>query len=140
LLGYFFLASIMAGIGAVVGSEQESRQIAGIFSFVLVIPFFALVTFITDPNGVVPTVLTLFPLTSPVAVMLRLGFGSVPTWQLSLSMVLLLVTALFTAWASAKIFRWALLMYGKRPGLRDIARALRRPPTMATSATGERAG
>lgn len=140
LLGYFFFASIMAGIGAVVGSEQESRQIAGIFSFVLVIPFFALVTFITDPNGVVPTVLTLFPLTSPVAVMLRLGFGSVPTWQLLLSITLLFLTALFTTWASAKIFRWALLMYGKRPSLRDVLGALRRPATMGTSATGERAG
>jgi ABC-2 type transport system permease protein len=140
LLGYFFFASIMAGIGAVVGSEQESRQIAGIFSFVLVIPFFALVTFITDPNGVVPTVLTLFPLTSPVAVMLRLGFGSVPTWQLLLSITLLFLTALFTTWAAAKIFRWALLMYGKRPSLREVLGALRRPATMGTSATGERAG
>jgi ABC-2 type transport system permease protein len=88
----------------------------------------------------VPTVLTLFPLTSPVAVMLRLGFGSVPVWQLIASIMLLLLTTLFTAWASAKIFRWALLMYGKRPGLRDIARALRRPATMQTSATAERAG
>lgn len=140
LLGYFFLASLMAGIGAVVGSEQESRQFASIFSLVLVIPFFAITTFITDPNGIVPIILTLFPLTSPVAVMLRMGFASVPAWQLLLSIALLLLTTIFTIWASAKIFRWALLMYGKRPGVREILRALRRPPTMATTATGERAG
>jgi ABC-2 type transport system permease protein len=140
LLGYFFLASLMAGIGAVVGSEQESRQFAGIFSLVLVIPFFAITTFITDPNGAVPIALTLFPLTSPVSVMLRMGFASIPAWQLIVSIALLLLTTIFTVWASAKIFRWALLMYGKRPGLREILRALRRPPTMATTATGERAG
>ena len=140
ILGYFFLASLMAGIGAVVGSEQESRQFAGIFSLVLVIPFFAITSFITDPNGVIPTFLTLFPLTSPVAVMLRMGFASVPLWQLLLSIVLLLLTTIFTVWASAKIFRWALLMYGKRPGLREILGALRRPATMETTATGERAG
>lgn len=140
ILGYFLLASMMAGIGAVVGSEQESRQFAGIFSFVLVIPFIALVTFITDPNGTVPVALTLFPLTSPVAVMLRMGFGSIPTWQLIASIAILLVTTIFTVWASAKIFHWALLMYGKRPSLRELLRVLRRPTTMATSATGERAG
>lgn len=140
LLGYFLLSSMMAGIGAVVGSEQESRQLSGIFSLVLVIPFFAITTFITDPNGTLPTVLTLFPLTSPVAVMLRMGFGSIPTWQLLLSMGLLFVTALFTTWAAAKIFRWALLMYGKRPSLREVLRVLRRPAAMGTSATAERVG
>ena len=140
LLGYFFLASLMAGIGAVIGSEQESRQLAGIFSFLLVIPFFAMVSFITEPNGTVPVVMTLFPLTAPVAVMLRLGFGSVPAWQLLVSMGILLLTTIFTTWASAKIFRWALLMYGKRPGLREVLGALRRPSTMATSATAERLG
>jgi ABC-2 type transport system permease protein len=140
LLGYFFLASLMAGIGAVVGSEQESRQLAGIFSFLLLIPFFAMFSFITEPGGTVPTIMTLFPLTAPVAVMLRLGFGSVPTWQLLASMAILLLTTILTTWASAKIFRWALLMYGKRPGLRDILGALRRPGTMATSATAERLG
>lgn len=140
LLDYFFFGSIMAGIGAVVGSEQESRQIAGFLSFLSVIPFFFLVTFITDPNGAAPTILTLFPLTSPTAVMLRLGFGSIPTWQLVASIALLLLTTIFSVWASAKIFRWALLMYGKRPNLREILRALRRPTAMGTSATAERVG
>lgn len=140
LLDYFFFGSIMAGIGAVIGSEQESRQISGFLSFLGVIPFFFVVTFITDPNGVVPTVLTLFPLTSPIAVMLRLGLGSIPTWQLIVSIALLLLTTLFSVWASAKIFRWALLMYGKRAGLREILRVLRRPASMGTSATAERVG
>jgi ABC-2 type transport system permease protein len=140
LLDYFFFGSIMAGIGAVVGSEQESRQIAGFLTFLAVIPFFFLVTFITDPNGVVAAILTLFPLTSPIAVMLRLGLGAIPTWQLLVSIALLLLTTIFSVWASAKIFRWALLMYGKRPNLREILRALRRPTTMETSATAERVG
>src|SRR5690606_1243222 len=140
LLDYFFYGSIMAGIGAVVGSEQESRQIAGFLTFLGVIPFFFVVTFITDPNGTIPIILTLFPLTSPIAVMLRLGLGSIPTWQLIVSIVLLLLTTIFSVWASAKIFRWALLMYGKRPNLREILRVLRRPTAMGTSATAERVG
>ena len=92
LLGYFFLASLMAGIGAVVGSEQESRQVAGIISIVLVVPIFFIVQFFTEPDGFAVTFLTLFPLTSPVAIILRMGFSAVPTWQLIVSMVLLVVT------------------------------------------------
>ena len=78
LLGYFLLASVMAGIGVVVGSEQESRQFAAIFGIVLVIPFFLITSFITDPNGAVVTFLTLFPFTSPMSMILRMGFSAVP--------------------------------------------------------------
>jgi len=136
-LGYFLLASVMAGIGVVIGSEQESRQFSAIFSLLLVIPFFLITSFITDPNGAVVTFLTLFPLTSPVSMILRLGFSSVPTWQLIASLVLLLLTGLVVSWASARIFRWALLLYGKRPGIRELIRVIRRPAHMATTATGE---
>lgn len=137
LLGYFLLSSLMAGIGAVVGSEQESRQFTAIFSLTSVIPFFAITTFLTDPNGTVPVILTLFPLTAPVATILRMGFSSVPMWQLVASMLILLASSVLVAWASARIFRWALLLYGKRPGVRELIRVLRRSPAMATSATGE---
>jgi ABC-2 type transport system permease protein len=137
LLGYFLLASAMAGIGVVVGSEQESRQFGVLFSLGLVIPFFLITSFITDPNGTVVTFLTLFPLTSPVSVILRMGFGAIPSWQLLTSIFLLLATSLLVAWISARIFRWALLLYGKRPGIRELIRVMRRPAVMATTATGD---
>ncbi len=139
LLGYFMMSSVMAGIGAVVGSEQESRQFSGIFTMIMVVPFFAMTSFITDPNGTVVTILTLFPLTAPISVILRMGFGSIPTWQLLLSIALLVLTSLLVAWSSARIFRWALLLYGKRPGVRELIRVIRRAPNMATTATGDRA-
>lgn len=137
LLGYFLLASAMAGIGVVIGSEQESRQFGVIFTLGLVVPFFLITSFITDPNGTVVTFLTLFPLTSPVSVILRMGFGAIPTWQLLTSVFLLLATALLVAWVSGRIFRWALLLYGKRPSLPELIRVMRRPPAMATTATGD---
>ena len=138
LLGYFFLAALMAGIGAVVGSEQESRQYAGLISIVLVVPFFFIVQFFDAPDSAVVTFLSLFPLTSPVAIILRMGFAVVPTWQLVTSVVLLLITTIFVTWASARIFRWALLMYGKRPNLRQTLSAVFRSRGMETTATGER--
>lgn len=133
-LNYFLFASLMAGIGAVAGTEAESRQYASIFSLITVIPFFLIISFFTDPNGPVVTFLTLFPFTSPISVIMRVAWGSMPIEQIILSIVILLVTTIIVIWVSARIFRWALLLYGKRPSLRQIFSALRRAPTMATTA------
>jgi ABC-2 type transport system permease protein len=132
VLSFLLFASVMAGIGAVVGSEQEAKQTSGFVVFLTVIPLFFLISFMEDPNGTIPTIFTLIPLTAPFAVILRLSFGSVPPWQLALSISLLVLTTLAVIWASARIFRWSLLMYGKRPGLRAILRAVRRAPRLAT--------
>lgn len=140
VLGYFFLSSLMAGIGAVVGSEQESRQVAGVFGLPLSLPFFFVMQFIAAPDSPIVIFLSVFPLTSPVAVLLRAGFGAIPAWQLALSIGLLLLTTLAAIWVSARLFRWSLLMYGKTPSLRQIVRALVRNEAMQTTATGERAG
>ncbi len=140
LLTYFLLASIMAGAGAVIGSEQESRQFAGIFSLGFAIPFILIINFLTDPNGPIVLALTLIPFTSPVAVILRMAFGTVPAWQLALSIGILLATTIIVIWASARIFRWSLLMYGKRPSFRQVIGLLgRRRLGLGTSASGEAA-
>lgn len=133
LLGYFFMASIMAGIGAVVGSEQESRQYAGIISLVLAAPFFAITSFITDPNGTVPVLLTLIPFTAPLSAIMRLSFGTIPPEQLILSIAILLATTIFIVWISARIFRWALLLYGKRVTPRELWRVIRGTSGIATT-------
>ena len=132
LLGYFFSSAIMAGIGAVVGSEQESRQYAGALSLVLFLPYFFIVTFITDANGTIPVVLSIVPFTAPMAMIFRIGLTSVPTWQIALSMGLMLVTIVGTAWASARIFRWGLLMYGKRVTPKMLLSAFRGRGDMGT--------
>ena len=63
--------------------------------------------------------------TSPVLVMLRLGITGVPTWQLIASMAVLITSVVAGLWIAAKLLRIYLLMYGKRPRLREIVRALR---------------
>jgi len=135
LLDFFLLAAVMAAIGAVAGSEQESRQISGLFTLVLVLPIFFLTSFLTDPNGGVAVFFSLFPLTAPVAIILRLGMTTVPLEQILLSLLILSVTALAAAWIGGRVFGWSLLMYGKRPGLRAIFRAIRHGDRLATTAT-----
>lgn len=134
LLSYFFLASLLAGLGSTVGSEEESRQFSSIISLLFVIPFFFIGVLINDPNGSLALALTLIPFTAPMTALLRLGFTAVPAWQILLSLGILFVTTVVVAWASARVFRVALLMTGKRPSPREIWRLIRQP-----SVTQERA-
>ncbi len=132
ILSYFLLASLMAGLGAIAGSAEESRQYSSIISLVWVIPFFLITTLIEDPNSPLAVALTLIPFTAPMTVLLRMGFTSVPTVQLVASIGILFVTAIIVVWASARVFRWALLLYGKRPSPRELWRVIRNSPDSAT--------
>src|SRR5262249_32410961 len=68
ILSYFLLASLLAGLGAIAGSEQESRQYSGVISVLFVIPVALIVVFINDPNGTVPTILSFIPFTAPMSI------------------------------------------------------------------------
>jgi len=125
ILSYLLFAALMASIGVIIGSEQESRQYAGILALVMVLPLFFIIQFFTDPDGAIPTILTLVPFTASMTVILRMSFGSVPAWQLGASIALLVLTTLVVVWGAARVFRWSLLATGKRPGVREVLRGLR---------------
>jgi ABC-2 type transport system permease protein len=128
LLTYFLMAGVLAGIGAVAGSEQESRQIAGVLWLLIVIPFFFFAQLLSDPDAPLLVGLTLFPFTAGMTYLLRTPFTTLPFTEVALSLGILLLTTVFVAWASAKVFRWALLLYGQKPNLRTLWRVLRGNP------------
>lgn len=133
-LGFLLNGSIQAAIGATVNAEQEGRQIASIVVLPSVIPMALLVLFIMDPNGAGPVLMSMIPFTAPIAMILRTAMTSVPFWQILLSAGLLLITVLIVMQLAARIFRAQMLNYGKRPGIREIWRAmLGRQPQMVTS-------
>lgn len=110
IFSYLFLASAMAAIGVIVGSEEESRQYAGIFSLAAVIPAIFIIQFFEDPNGPLPVILSLIPFTSGIAMIFRLSITDVPLIELLLSVTLLFVSSILITWISAKIFAWAALV------------------------------
>ena len=79
----------------------------------------------TNPNMTFVRVLSWFPLTAPTMMLLRLPMAEVPTVDVVGSIVMLIISIPIILWAGSKLFRMGLLMYGKRPSLRQIARALR---------------
>jgi ABC-2 type transport system permease protein len=132
VLTYFLYASILAGVGAIVGSEQESRQYAGILSMGLAIPMFFLSVLLTDPQSPLFTVLMLIPISSAVTYMLRYPFSAAPAELVIVSLAILTVTTVFMTWASAKVFRWGLLLYGKKVSPRTLWRVIRGQPEMGS--------
>ena len=120
VLGFLFFASMMAGIGAITSSLQESQQIAGILSFVAALPLIFLQPIITNPDSSSSVFLSLFPLTSPVAMLTRMAVSSVPVYQILASVFILFVSVHGVILLSSRLFKAYLLMYGKRPKVKEI--------------------
>ena len=125
VLGYLLFATLMAVAGSMGTTQRESQQIASICSLAAAIPFMTMGIVFTNPHSPLAVALSYFPLTSPVMMLLRLGFTEVPAGEIAISVVLLVAGIALSLWAGAKVFRASLLMYGKRPSLRDLARAFR---------------
>jgi len=125
ILGYLIFGTLFASIGALTPTYREGQQIsffimpAGIIPL-MIVPFFA-----ENPDHPITYFLTLFPITAPVTSMARLGVGNISSWQLALNIILLLISAMGLLFLGAKVFRTFLLMYGKKPSLREVIRSLR---------------
>ncbi len=125
VLGFLFVGGIMLALGAVGASAREAGQISGFMTIPLLVPlwFGGLIT--DRPDGALAVGLSLFPVTAPVTMMLRLGEGPVPLWQLLASVLLLAVATVGAIWLAARLFRSATLLTGAKPTPRVVWRALR---------------
>ncbi len=114
LLGYAVYAGLMAGLGALAPNLREASQATFVIMIPLMIPlFFSNTVFAEEPNGMIATVLSLFPLSAPVAMMARLSAGGVTWWQPWLAALLLAGTAVFIVRAVAGMFRAQSLLAGQ---------------------------
>ncbi len=125
VLGYLFYSAMYAAVGAMVSTEQDSQQAQMPITFVLVIGIMALSAVIGDPRGQAASIMTMIPFWSPILMPPRYFLGGATLGQVGLSLAILAVSTVVVARASAKIYRIGILMYGKRPGLRELVRWLR---------------
>lgn len=123
--GYLLFAGILVAIGIVGGKLRESSQIASVWTFIAMSPFWFLSILVDSPNGTLARILSYFPLTSPLTMIFRLSFTAVPTLDVVISLGLLIISAYASVRAAAKIFRAASLLYGKRPTVPEIFRWMR---------------
>lgn len=117
--GYLLYAALFAAIGSAVDSEADTQQ----FMFPITIPLILSIVMaqfiINDPGGQVAFWFSIFPLTSPVIMMLRIPFG-IQTWELALSATLLVGGFIFTTWVAGRIYRTGILMYGKKVNYKEL--------------------
>jgi ABC-2 type transport system permease protein len=126
VLGYLLFAVLQAGVGAIGANAKESQQMTVFFILPAILPFYIFIIFLREnPDHVLSTIMTMFPLTAPMTVFLRMGLSEIPAWELALSIFLMIVSIVGGLWFSAKVFRVFVLMYGKTPNLREIIRYLR---------------
>jgi len=124
-MGYIIFASIMAGVGSVATTSREGQQIAGLFSLAGAFPLMFSQFIITNPNETLSIALSIFPLTSPIAMIMRLSITEVPLYELMISILVLVISAYFIIEISVRIFKASLLMYGKKPTIQELIKYVR---------------
>jgi ABC-2 type transport system permease protein len=129
-LAYFVLAFLLFGTlitatGSIGTNAKDMQQYGMFWSIACVAPMPFLEKILSEPNGTAARILSYIPLTSPVTMMMRVGTGEAPLWEIALTLVLLAVSVAVALRFSARLFRTALLMYGKRPSIPEIFRWLR---------------
>lgn len=125
VLGFLLYSAIFTVIGAICNTEQEAQQLQMIVIMPLVIPLMFVFLIITNPNTPLAAGLSMFPLFTPLIMMARVVVAEPPIWQILLSVVLLILTIWVVVIFSARVFRVGILMYGKRPSLKEVIRWFR---------------
>jgi ABC-2 type transport system permease protein len=120
--GYLLYGALFAAVGSAVDSIQDAQQFQFPITLPLLIGYMSLFfVILRDPHGQMSFWLSVIPLTSPVAMVGRIAFG-VPTWELALSMVLLVGGFILTTWIAGRIYRVGILMTGTKVNYKVLAK------------------
>ena len=119
--GYLLYSSMFAAIGASVDNESDTSQFMTPITIIVLFALYAGMYSAENPDGPLAFWCSMIPFTSPIVMMVRVPFD-VPMWQLGLSLGLLALTIVGTIWLSAKIYRVGILMYGKKPTVKEIVK------------------
>lgn len=122
--GYLLYASIFAAIGSAVDQQEDTNQFIAPVMIFMVFALYAGIYSMDNPDGPLAFWCSMIPFTSPIVMMIRISFD-VPLWELLLSVAILFVTAIGITWFSAKIYRVGILMYGKKPSIKEMIKWLK---------------
>ena len=120
LPGFVMVAGLMAMLGASVSEAREAQQWTSLISLQVVAPYWLFGPLSSNPNSGLSIGLSLFPLTAPVTMSIRMAIAIIPLWQIILSSVLLSLCAVGAIWLAARAFRFGLIRYGKKVALKEL--------------------
>jgi ABC-2 type transport system permease protein len=126
ILGFLLFSSILAGVGSICNTLKETQGLMMPIMLIFIIPLISWYKLVQSPDGALSRVLSFVPPVTPLVMILRISAGSnVGVLEIIASIILLAVAVLVMIWLASKIFRIGILMYGKRPSLREIFQWLR---------------
>lgn len=125
LLGYFLYATLYAGVGAMVSSDEDAQHLQMPLVALLIIPFMLMFYVIGNPNSGLAVLFSLIPFFAPIIMFTRIVVQTPPLWQILLSLVLLGSSIVAMVWVVSRIYRVGILMYGKRPNLPELVKWFR---------------
>jgi ABC-2 type transport system permease protein len=122
LFGFIFYSSLFAAVGSSVNSESEARQAASPLMILIVSTAVFIQPVLLNPTGTTARVLSLVPFSSPIIMPIRMAVIGIPPLELAASLGFLAIGCIVALWLASRIYRVGLLMYGKRPTIREMAR------------------
>ena len=126
LFGFAMFASLFAGVGAAFNTLKDAQAVMMPLSLLLILPMMFWMPIVQHPNSLFAVALSIFPLTAPTVMILRIAvLPSPPWWDIAGSLLMLAGAVPLIVWAAARIFRTGVLMYGKPPKLGEILRWVR---------------
>jgi ABC-2 type transport system permease protein len=125
ILGYVFYAAIFVAAGSPATTEQEAQQITAYISMLMVAPFALMMLVMQNPNSLIVKVLSYIPVLTPSIMVLRISIQMPSMWEILATIALMILSTAAMMWIAGKIFRVAILSYGKRPTLPELFRWVR---------------
>jgi ABC-2 type transport system permease protein len=123
--GYFISGVLLSGLGAISTGVKEANQLSMMVILPLASPFWFVTAVVGNPEGAMATGLSLFPLTAPITMLIRIAISEPPVVQIVASGLILVGSGVVLLWLSARVFRAALLLYGQRMSFGQVWTALR---------------
>lgn len=120
IVGFFIYSTLYAIVGAICSSEEEAQQTGGPLTILIVVPFILMFQLFRIPDSTISVLLSHIPFFSPILMFMRINVLMPPLWEILLNISLMCATVLLVTLISGKIYRIGILMYGKRPTLRQL--------------------
>src|SRR5690606_3308387 len=125
LLGFFLFATLYAALGSIVSRTEDLGSAIMPMTFISLAGFYIAIFSISTPDSMLVKICSHIPLFSPFVMLLRVGLTDIATWEVFVSLAILLVTIYLAVVLSAKIYRTGVLMYGKRPSMKELRKAMK---------------
>lgn len=125
ILGYFLYASLFAAVGSIVSRTEDLGQAVMPMTMLSLAAFYIATFSVGTPDSMLMKVSSYIPFFSPTSMIVRIGLGEVATWEILVSLLILISSIGLFGWLSAKIYRTGVLMYGKRPTIKELRKAMK---------------